>query len=123
MTAWLMKTRNRTILRFKYKFLHVFALGIAAGYHVARKARRHRRRRSALNTQNNLGDGKIYQNPKNIVACGNKRSRCNGGINASFVQKQRYKGPYNPCHHRYGDQGDGNGQRGKKTSFPHPGKK
>jgi|GEM_PF-6892942 hypothetical protein len=37
-----------------------FALGIAAGYHVARKARQGQRRWSALDSQYNLGDGKIY---------------------------------------------------------------
>ncbi|MCM4173615.1 hypothetical protein DHD32_19235 [Arenibacter sp. TNZ] len=37
-----------------------FALGIAAGYHVARKARHRQRRWSALDSQYNLGDGKIY---------------------------------------------------------------
>jgi hypothetical protein len=121
-TAGLLETRNRTIFRFAYKFEDVLALGIAAGYHVARKARRPGGR-SALNAQNNLGDGKIDQNAEYIVACRYKRPRSYGRIYAPFMEKQRYKGPYDPCHHGYGDQGNGNGQGGKKTAFPKPGEK
>ncbi len=72
-------------------------------------------------TQDKLSYPEIDEDPKNIIACCDKGTCCNGRINTPFVKKQRGKSTYNACHYNNCNEGYGYCQGCWKITFPKPG--